>query len=144
MAWRGAICFPMSSTGKADTSTIVLRIHTDRPDDENDRCSALNLQSKPRRFSPLTHSYTATSIHVDTKWQPRPTARSGLMHSTTGGGRHVPGDEMMRASQPCGVPRRLTWINVTMPYYRVADEIPPVFRQAAQLADRPARENPAE
>ena len=76
--------------------------------------------------------------------QPLPTARSGLIHSTTGGGRHVPGDEMMRASQPCGVPRRLTWINVTMPYYRVADEIPPVFRQAAQLADRPARENPAE
>jgi hypothetical protein len=74
-----------------------------------------------RRFSPLMHSYTATSIHVDTKWQPRPTARSGLMHSTTGGGRHVPGDEMMRASQPCGVPRRLNWINVTMPRELLGD-----------------------
>ena len=37
MAWRGAICFPMSGTGKADFSIIALRIHTDRPDGENDR-----------------------------------------------------------------------------------------------------------
>jgi hypothetical protein len=39
----------------------------DRPD-ENDRCSASNLQSTPRCFSPLMHSSMVTFIHVDTKW----------------------------------------------------------------------------
>jgi hypothetical protein len=28
---------------------------------------------------------------------------------------NVPGHEMMRAEQPRGIPRRLTWISVTMP-----------------------------
>jgi hypothetical protein len=41
--------------------TIALRTHTDRPDEENDRCSASNLQSKPRRFSPLMHERSAVA-----------------------------------------------------------------------------------
>jgi hypothetical protein len=68
------------------------------------------------------HSYIVTFIHVDTKWQPPPTARSGLMHSTTGGGRHVPDHEMMCAATAARDPRRLTWINVTMPWQPLVNE----------------------
>jgi hypothetical protein len=63
--WRGEICFSMSNTSKTDISTTALRTHIDRPGD--DRCSVSSLQSKPRRFSPLMHSYMITSIRADTK-----------------------------------------------------------------------------
>ena len=51
---------------EAAISTIAPRTHIDRRDAESGRCNGLNRASRPRTPSPLTHSFMATSIHVDT------------------------------------------------------------------------------
>ena len=58
-----ATCCPMSSTGKAATSTIAPRIHTDRHDGENGRCSGSNPPTRLNTSSLLTRSSMDTSTH---------------------------------------------------------------------------------
>jgi hypothetical protein len=69
MEWRSDASCPTSSIDKAATSTIALRIRTDRHADESGRCNTANPQTRQRISYQLTHLSMVTSAHADTSWQ---------------------------------------------------------------------------